>query len=364
MNILIFGDFPPPVYGVSLSNKILYNYLKQEEHIVEKLNPSLGKAVFKNKKFFFQKIFKSLKTTFVFNKKSKDIDIVYITMSQSKMGFLKCWPVLKLCQIKKIPYVIHLKGNSLPKTFISSNKILKDMILNILNNSKAVILLSEILEHQELYQSLDTNTHIVRNFVEEDYFVSYKEKMNVLDNSEKLKLFYLSNLMETKGIIDLLKAIIILKKKNIEFKLLIAGSWEERIKNKGEKLIDKIGEEYVDYIGFVDGQKKEKLISESNIFILPTYYPQEGQPISILEAMAGGNTIITTKHSGIPDIITEGENGFFVKKKNPDSIADTIEEIYNNKDILKKIAKTNINEATQKYTTKKFGENIEKILLG
>ena len=60
------------------------------------------------------------------------------------------------------------------------------------------------------------------------------------------------------------------------------------------------------------GEEKRKLLKECYIFALPTRYPNEGQPISILEAMGNGMFIITTDHAGIPDIVGT-ENGIILK---------------------------------------------------
>ena len=58
------------------------------------------------------------------------------------------------------------------------------------------------------------------------------------------------------------------------------------------------------------------------MFILPTRYPNEGQPISILEAMGNAMFIITTDHAGIPDVVQDGKNGVV-------ATADiTIEQLY------------------------------------
>ena len=52
---------------------------------------------------------------------------------------------------------------------------------------------------------------------------------------------------------------------------------------------------------------------------LPTYYPMEGQPISIIEAMGFGNFIVTTNHAGIPDICCK-KNSLFVQKGDSKSL--------------------------------------------
>ena len=63
------------------------------------------------------------------------------------------------------------------------------------------------------------------------------------------------------------------------------------------------------------GEQKRKLLKECYIFALPTRYPNEGQPISILEAMGNGMFIITTNHAGIPDIVEDGVNGIVMNNE-------------------------------------------------
>ena len=72
-------------------------------------------------------------------------------------------------------------------------------------------------------------------------------------------------------------------------------------------------EEYVTYHSIVGGEAKRSLLKECYIFALPTRYPNEGQPISILEAMGNGMFIITTDHAGIPDIVEDGVNGVMMR---------------------------------------------------
>ena len=115
----------------------------------------------------------------------------------------------------------------------------------------------------------------------------------------------------------------------------------------------------VEFLGFVKGEKKKQLLLDSDIFILPTYYYYEGLPISILEAMATGLPIITTRHGGIPGIIEEGINGFFVPPGNPEMIAETIEKLYFHPHLQAKIAEENIKKALNNFKK----EHYEKSLL-
>ena len=149
----------------------------------------------------------------------------------------------------------------------------------------------------------DNKIFELENFVEDFLFEGNKNK-----NFDKLRVIYLSNLMTEKGVFDLLDSLKILNENNIEFEAKIAGgidaSVEEEIKHKLNDL-----SHCVDYLGLIYDQDKKSLLEWGNTFVFPTYYSMEGQPISIFEAMATGNVILTTKHAGIPDVFEEEING-------------------------------------------------------
>ena len=72
------------------------------------------------------------------------------------------------------------------------------------------------------------------------------------------------------------------------------------------------------------GDKKEQLLRESKLFVLPTYYRYEGTPRSVREALSYGMPVIATEWSGLPDMVTNEENGFLVPVRSPQDIAEAI----------------------------------------
>jgi glycosyltransferase involved in cell wall biosynthesis len=88
----------------------------------------------------------------------------------------------------------------------------------------------------------------------------------------------------------------------------------------------------ITYHGQVLGCAKDAILRKSHIFLLPTYYPWEGQPLSIIEAMAYATPIISCKQRGIPEMIDEGINGHFVMPKDPKDIAEKIKAITSSSD--------------------------------
>jgi glycosyltransferase involved in cell wall biosynthesis len=75
----------------------------------------------------------------------------------------------------------------------------------------------------------------------------------------------------------------------------------------------------VAFLGPVDAAAKWKLLSEADIFLLPTY--GEGMPNAVLEAMAAGLPVVTTPVGALPEMLP---HGVFVAPGDPQAIARAV----------------------------------------
>ena len=80
------------------------------------------------------------------------------------------------------------------------------------------------------------------------------------------------------------------------------------------------GERFVEYAGFVSGAEKKKLLYERDCVCFPTYYSAENLPIILIEAMAFGLPVITTRWRGLPELLPAGYQGI-VEPHSPEQIA-------------------------------------------
>lgn len=357
MKLLIIGPLVPPVDGCSYANEILIKNLSANGIKHETINTNTpvissdqGSRFSFLKAASFLKTYLSLPKLFLAN-------IVYFTPGQTFFGILKYSPFILLCIALNTPYVIHLHGNYLGKAYSLLKGLKKKIFFYLISHAAAGIVLSKSLKKNFKHLLSDEKIFIVENFADNSLY----EEKNIAKLADKPRIIYLSNLMREKGIIDFLDALLILKKLKIQFRSTIAGHIERSINLTIKKKISQLGES-TEYVGSIFGLQKKKKLLESNIFILPTYYKMEGQPISIIEGLATGNIIVTTPHAGIPDII-DLSNGFFVRPCDPDSIADVIKTIGDNLEAnINKFSNHNAEYSASKFTENKFSSKVISVI--
>lgn len=355
MKILLIGPQPNPITGLSLANNIVLKYLpKYTDYQVDSIDTNYQSLKENIGTFSLKKSFhyiKQYKQLFKIRKSDK----VYITIGQTFFGVLKYYPYFLLARLLKKEIIIHLHGNHLWKEYEDLKGVKKKVFHKILSMSDKGIVLSQSLEKNLIPFLKKDKIYILENFVEDFLYENQIEK-----KFDKLRIIYLSNLMQEKGIIEFLEALQKLNEKNIIFEARIAGGIDESMKPTINSYFNKL-EDNVQYLGLVHNEQKKELLVWGNVFILPTKF-DEGQPISILEAMATGNIILTTKRGGIVDIFINEINGFYIETHSSTSIVNTLIKVNNSLVEYKKISEHNFLEAKSKYQVKNFIKKLDTIL--
>ncbi len=252
------------------------------------------------------------------------------------------------------PYIIYCRGSDvyLPWKF---KKTISKMILK---NADLVISLTNDMA-KETKKIYNREIKVIPNGINLERFENLsrdkiRQKLEIKD--EKIILF-VGGLKPVKGLQYLIEAMDIIKKKEPEAKLILIGEGEER-KNL-EKLVKKLNlKNNVIFVGKVPNEKVPEYLVAADIFVLSSI--SEGFPNTILEAMASGLSIVATKVGGLAEIIKDGKNGFLVKPKNPQEIAEKILLLFENDNLKEKISKNN-KEEVKKYSSENIIRKLEKI---
>lgn len=134
------------------------------------------------------------------------------------------------------------------------------------------------------------------------------------------RLLYIGRLVSVKGVDVLIKAVSLLKNQGIIVTLDVLGDGENR--EELERLAEKLGvTEQIFFHGVI--LEKEDYFKRNGIFVYPSVW-QEAFGISIIEAMSKGLICVASKVGGIPEIITDEEQGVLFEAGNAEALADAI----------------------------------------
>ena len=354
--LLIIGPFPGPPKGISLSNQVVANGLENKNWIVKKINTEYSDQVNSEiGQFSFDKL-SFIKSYFQFYKIFR-VDAVYITIGITFFGVLKYAPFIFLSQILNKKLILHLHSNHLKKEYESLKGLKRKFFFKLISSFDSGIVLSPSLRDNLTPFISEKRVYELYNFVEDSLIVS-EDTVNKKKLFSEIRLFFLSNLLEEKGINLLLKVIKRFNEEEILLKVKIAGNMI--IGNDISQSIAAL--DNVEYLGVVSGKAKQDLLIWGNVFCLPTFFRMEGQPISILEAMAFNNLILTTKHAGIPDICSE-EHAVFCKEGSEEDLYLKLKFIILNWEELQKKGIFNGVYARNKFSETQFISSIENIIL-
>lgn len=179
---------------------------------------------------------------------------------------------------------------------------------------------------------------------------------------KKYDFVFAARLEKNKGIGELLKAVVILKNHKPDTKLLIIGNGQ--LKNKLIKFItDNKLSDNVFFSGWLaTSNDMAKAYSEARIFVNPSY--NEGGPRVVLEAMACGLPIITTRVGLMPDVIDNGRNGLFVDWSGED-MAEKISCLLKNKELQNKFSQAGLETVGQferRSTIKNYADKLKELM--
>ena len=188
-----------------------------------------------------------------------------------------------------------------------------------------------------------------------------KKLVNIKKNKKYHRIGSLGRLVEKKGMSSLLRAarIIIDKHHNIEVIIGGDGPLQDNLRALATELeIDN----YVKFIGALPNSNVATWMNDLDLFVLACKQDSNGDmdgiPVVLMEAMSQGIPVISTRISGIPELIRHNETGLLSEPDDPESLAEQIIALINNPDLSKKLI-----ENAMEYVFSEFSEdtNIKRL---
>lgn len=170
------------------------------------------------------------------------------------------------------------------------------------------------------------------------------------DDTQPLTLGYLGRITQTKGMEYLLKACLLLKERNIPFCLKLAGT--EEVEGQFIPLFNKMLGNHFYYYGCVSGEAKNDFLRSLDILVMPTFF--EGLPMSLIECMSYGVVPVVTPVGSITTVVTDRQNGIYIKVRDTDSIVNAITYLHSNRDKFEQMSKSSRAYIFEHFDKKKY----------
>ena len=364
--VLFVGTLPPPVHGSAVvSQQIKDSKLINDAFDCDWVNLSTSRRMDEIGKTILAKPFRLLGALCkeFWMLLTHRYDLCYLAITCHGSGFLKDSPFVLLAKLFRRKIVIHQHNKGMSKDV---DRWPYRWLLPLCYKNAKVVLLSWYLYPDIEKVVPKENVVICPNGIRVQEFKSLRVQDSP-DTNHVPRLLFLSNLIESKGVLVLLDVLKILKDKGYSFVCdFVGGETKEIDAKRFAEEVEKRGlNEMAFYQGRKYGKDKEEAFEQSDVFVLPTYYENECFPLVLLEAMQHGLPCVTTDEGGIRDIVGK-DSGFTVHGQNPEELAigtaEALEELVKSAELRIRMGEAGRKRVEELFTEEVFEKRIKDIL--
>jgi len=359
--VLILGKVPPPYFGPAVATQIILDSSLKNNYQLIHLDTRLNKSMVTMGRWSMVKPFKSI---LIYLKMIRLIQyhqpqLVLLPISQSTPGFLKDSFYILIAWIFRRKVLLHLRGSNLQNWLNSISFMMRGYAEWFMRRCQGAIVLGNNLKSLFEKYFPDDRIFVVPNGGSYRFPATSATAVN-----DRVNVLYLSNLMPSKGIRDVIETVRLLTKEDRmnSNKLLVevVGEWRhEKLRDEMMRTVEE-NKLPVVFHPAAEREKKLEFFSKADIFVFPPCKP-EGHPWVIVEAMAAGLPIISTDQGAIVESVIHGENGFIVEPNNPRQIAEKISFLIENPDIREKMGAKSRKRYLENFTEEKMIERLQRV---
>lgn len=348
-------SLPPPVHGQSMVGQMIKDSKLVNDNVnaIYVKTPSssgmddMGKMRWGKVRDYLKFLYTVVKSV-----KKERPQLVYVTPVATGIAFYRDYVVMLLLKMLKCNIVAHFHNKGVSKR---QDKWLDNKLYQSYFKGIKVILLANCLYDDIKKYVKPCQVIICPNGIKDEHPGMVPKRTNSIP-----QLLFLSNLIKTKGVVDLLDACKLLKNKGIDYGCTFVGAESSEINsavfNDMVEARDLGG--HVQYIGKQYGADKEACYVNSDIFVFPSFYHNECFPLVLLEAMSYGLPCVSTNEGAISEIIDDGKTGYIVERNNPQMLADKLEFLIKDINLRQEMGYAGKKKFEENYTMEIFEHNI------
>lgn len=257
-----------------------------------------------------------------------------------------------------IPLVVTFHGLDASPHFLKNNTYLSG-INDVINYASAILIVSPHMISTLSLSKLENKTFLIPCGVDPDDFNSPARA----GNSKVVHILHSGRVVGKKGVPDLVKVFIVLNKEYPDTRLHIIGDGPELEFSK--ELAADATEGSILFYGATPHAEVKKMMGDADIFVLNSRTSDsgdmEGLPVSILEAMSMRLPVVSTKHAGIPHIITNGSDGILTEEKDNNLLFDALRKLVTDEPLRRQLGEAARHTIMQRFTVGQVNRRIADV---
>lgn len=352
--VIFLGALPPPYIGPTLATQVILSSSLADNYELIHLDTSDHRSASSLGAFDLTNIFLGIRHVLELIGlllRHRDAVAVYIPVSQTTVGYLRDSLFILLGRLFGRKVICHLRGGNFRNWLNAATRLTNAYVRFVHARVDGQIVLGDNLRY--LFAGLvpDRSIHVVPNGKDIDF-----DFTPVADRKE-IVVLYLANYIRTKGMFDIIRAIPEINRQSDDHHITFrfVGEWrDQQLKHEVESFIAEHQLTNVDIQGRKVGDEKFQQFNEADIFVFPTYYPAEGHPWVIVEALAAGLPVISTDHGAIAESVIDDQNGYLVGKQSPGEIAAKVLQIAQDDDLRTRLSKGSRKMYEEHFTEEKM----------
>ena len=266
-------------------------------------------------------------------------------------SFYRKLPFIWAGALLKIPVINHVHGSEIDRFYRDASNLEKKLKKSAFQSCAAVIALTDSWKKcfEDTWQL--QNVSVVKN---------YGRLTEQSENWKENTVLFLGFLSRLKGCMDIPKIASLVKREIPEGQFVLAGSGNAAEIREIRELAAQYGvQDNLLFPGWITGGEKEKMLQEATLFFLPSY--TEAMPVSILEAMGCGLSVVSSDVGGIPQLVEHGRNGFLCEPGDAEAFAAAIVQLLQNPELREKMGAAGREFVKAEYSLQKHIDCVSQI---
>ena len=363
--LLIVGQLPPPYHGSNVMTKTFYSSLLKLGYTVSIVEKTFSRTIDEVERFSLKKFLHAQEVVFkiVRGIVIARADLCFYFISIKPPSFYMDVLFILLLRFIGTNTVLYIHGKGFRRLSEKSSLMRWLLKSSIFSKSLGALVLGKRLKKDIDFFIPNDRLFVMPNCIS-DVRPQVLNTYNAVRKKNKICILFLSNLVPEKGPIEFLKMARRVANSGKPVKFVLAGAaLSISFLRKIEQLISDLNLiDYVEMVGAVYGPAKEKLFSESNIFVFPTYYELETFGLVNLEAMRAGLPVVSSNEGSIPEVVIDGLNGFIVDPKNIEQLSNRVLKLVNDEALRTKMGKAGRKIYEESFTVKVYEKKLQNAM--